>query len=70
MLNPILLRVAGSLLGSGLYAIWHMRSTIKVLHKHNAEQRRHLQYLIHVLEENGIEPTEFDLIALGDHFFE
>lgn len=32
----------------------------------DAAYQAQIRYLIHLLEENGVEPTEFDLIAL--HF--
>ena len=35
------------------------------LYEENEVLKEKMNYLIHMLEENGVEPTEFDLIALS-----
>lgn len=71
MLPVIALKAVGGILSGCGYAIWHQRRTIKELHEDNEMMKDtisfaqyQMYYLLTVLDNNGVELEEFDMIAL------
>jgi len=71
MLPVLALKTIGGILGSCGYALWHQRRTIKELQlgqelmlNQISYHEMQMYYLLNILDENGVDLDEFDMIAL------
>jgi hypothetical protein len=66
IISPAMFKIIVYLFAGSGFTIWRLTKAYKELHKHAVDQRAVVEYLIHVIEENEIELTEFDMIALKE----